>query len=87
MRFTVRRRLRMDPLSLRRLYNTPAILRAARKFSIEPKSVLFVTTLLLAREQVAWDATATALSGENLLRARRMVEAFDSGAETCERAA
>lgn len=47
---TVRRRLRMDPLSLRRLYNTPAILRAARKFSIEPKSVLFVTTLLRARE-------------------------------------
>lgn len=46
----VRRRLRMDPLSLRRMGNTPTLLRVARMFSAEPKSVLFVTTLLRARE-------------------------------------
>lgn len=46
----VRNRLRLDPLSLRRLWNTRAILRAARLLSGEPKSVLFVTSLLRARE-------------------------------------
>ena len=30
----LRRRMRLDPLSLRRLRNTPAILRAARLFSV-----------------------------------------------------
>lgn len=47
----------------------------------------FPKTLLLAREQVAWCATAEALSDANLLRARQMVEAFDREAETCVRAA
>jgi zinc/manganese transport system ATP-binding protein len=47
----------------------------------------FPRTLLLAREQVAWDATSQALAGENLLKARRMVEAFDTAAHECERAA
>lgn len=47
----------------------------------------FPRTLLLAREQVAWDATSQALAGENLLKARRMVEAFDAAAHECERAA
>jgi zinc/manganese transport system ATP-binding protein len=47
----------------------------------------FPRTLLLAREQVAWDATRVALAGENLLKARRMVEAFDAAAHECERAA
>jgi zinc/manganese transport system ATP-binding protein len=41
-------------------------------------------TLLLAREPVAWGATAEVLSAENLLRARRMCEAFDERAEVCE---
>ncbi len=40
-------------------------------------------TLLLAREPVAWGATAEVLSAENLLRARRMCEAFDETAEVC----
>ncbi len=47
----------------------------------------FPRTLLLAREKVAWDATQNALNGENLLKARRMVEAFDTAAHACERAA
>ena len=47
----------------------------------------FPKTLLLAREKVAWEATAVALNGDNLLRARRMVEAFDTAAHECERAA
>ncbi len=47
----------------------------------------FPTALLLAREVVAWGPAADALSPENLARARRMVEAFDGGADECARAA
>jgi zinc/manganese transport system ATP-binding protein len=43
----------------------------------------FPETLLLAREPVAWGRTATVLTPENLLTARRMCEAFDEGAELC----
>lgn len=53
------RRLRLDPLSLRRIGNTSKILRAARLFDTEPKSVLFVTSLLRGREI----KMATALRG------------------------
>jgi zinc/manganese transport system ATP-binding protein len=47
----------------------------------------FPETLLLARETVAWGATAETLRAENLLRARRMIEAHDPHADTCARAA
>ena len=47
----------------------------------------FPQTLLLAREQVAWGPTVNVLSAENLLNARRMIEAFDQAAHDCERAA
>jgi zinc/manganese transport system ATP-binding protein len=47
----------------------------------------FPDTLLLAREMVAWGPTADVLKGENLLKARRMVEAFDDDAPVCDRAA
>ncbi len=41
----------------------------------------FPETLLLAREPVAWGRTATVLTAENLLAARRrMCEAFDEHA-------
>ena len=40
----------------------------------------FPETLLLAREPVAWGRTATVLTPENLLTARRMCEAFDEQA-------
>jgi zinc/manganese transport system ATP-binding protein len=43
----------------------------------------FPETLLLAREPVAWGATAQVLSAENLLNARRMCEAFDDSAAAC----
>jgi zinc/manganese transport system ATP-binding protein len=44
----------------------------------------FPETLLLAREPVAWGATGEVLHPENLLRARRMCEAFDDQAAVCE---
>jgi zinc/manganese transport system ATP-binding protein len=47
----------------------------------------FPESLLLARETVAWGATGETLRSENLLRARRMIEAHDPHAETCARAA
>jgi zinc/manganese transport system ATP-binding protein len=40
-------------------------------------------TLLLAREPVAWGRTASVLTPENLLLARRMCEAFDEHAAEC----
>jgi zinc/manganese transport system ATP-binding protein len=43
----------------------------------------FPETLLLAREPVAWGSTATVLTPENLLAARRMCEAFDEHAAEC----
>ena len=43
----------------------------------------FAETLLLARGQVAWGATAEVLTAENLLEARRMCEAFDDSAAAC----
>ena len=45
----------------------------------------FPRTLLLAREGIAWGATADALKPEHLLRARRMAEAWDDDAPLCER--
>jgi zinc/manganese transport system ATP-binding protein len=54
---------------------------------IETVRRAFPQTLLLARETVAWGETAEVLTPANLLKARRMVEAFDSHAPACERAA
>ena len=44
----------------------------------------FPEALLLARSPVAWGPTADVLKPENLLRARRMSEAFDDRAAVCE---
>jgi zinc/manganese transport system ATP-binding protein len=44
----------------------------------------FPETLLLARSPVAWGPTGEVLRPENLLRARRMCEAFDEHAAVCE---
>ena len=54
---------------------------------IETVRRIFPQTLLMAREAVAFGPTETVLTGENLLRARRMVESFDSHAAPCERSA
>ncbi|RJF89882.1 metal ABC transporter ATP-binding protein [Oleomonas cavernae] len=43
----------------------------------------FPDTLLLAREQIAWGPTATALTAEHLLRARHMAEAWAENAGVC----
>jgi zinc/manganese transport system ATP-binding protein len=47
----------------------------------------FPETLLLAREPVAWGETGDVLTAENLLKARRMCEAFDEHAQACVEAA
>ena len=43
----------------------------------------FPDALLLARELVAWGKTGDVLTAENLLKARRMCEAFDEDADAC----
>jgi zinc/manganese transport system ATP-binding protein len=43
----------------------------------------FPEALLLAREPVAWGPTSEVLTSENLLKARRMCEAFDEQAPEC----
>jgi zinc/manganese transport system ATP-binding protein len=43
----------------------------------------FPETLLLARQAVAWGPTPEVLTAENLLKARRMCEAFDDHAHAC----
>src|ERR1043166_8475906 len=43
----------------------------------------FPHALLLARAPVAWGATGDVLTAENLLKARRMCEAFDAHAHEC----
>ncbi len=44
----------------------------------------FPQTLLLARDPVAWGATAAVMTPENLLRARSISEAWDDGAPRCD---
>ncbi|WP_414472054.1 zinc ABC transporter ATP-binding protein AztA [Microvirga sp. M2] len=48
---------------------------------------VFPKTLLIAREPVAWGETPEVLSADNLLKARRMVEAYDPHADICQRGA
>jgi zinc/manganese transport system ATP-binding protein len=43
----------------------------------------FPRTLLLAREPVAWGMTGEVLTPENIVKARRMCEAFDEAAMAC----
>ena len=43
----------------------------------------FPDALLLARELVAWGKTSDVLTQENLMKARRMCEAFDDDADAC----
>jgi zinc/manganese transport system ATP-binding protein len=46
----------------------------------------FPQTLLIARELIAWGDTPSAMSAENLLRARAMSENWDDAQEFCESA-
>lgn len=52
---------------------------------IEQVRAHFPSTLLLAREVVAWGDTRKVLTPANLAKSRRLVEAFDEHAEVCER--
>lgn len=52
---------------------------------IETVRRVFPQTLLMAREAVAFGPTGEVLTAANLLKARRMVEAFDMLAAPCER--
>ena len=54
---------------------------------MEVVKVAFPDTLLLARAPVAWGPTRDVLTPENLLKARRMCEAFDTHAAECVQAA
>jgi zinc/manganese transport system ATP-binding protein len=45
----------------------------------------FPTTLLIAREVVAWGETRKVLTPANLLKSRQLVEAFDDHADICAR--
>jgi zinc/manganese transport system ATP-binding protein len=47
----------------------------------------FPETLLIAREMIDWGPTATAMSAENLMKARAMAERWDEDADTCVPAA
>jgi zinc/manganese transport system ATP-binding protein len=50
---------------------------------IEVVKAAFPDTLLLARTPVAWGPTRDVLTPENMLKARRMCEAFDEHAHEC----
>jgi zinc/manganese transport system ATP-binding protein len=50
---------------------------------IEVVKAAFPQSLLLARAPVAWGPTFDVLTPENLLKARRMCEAFDEHAHEC----
>jgi zinc/manganese transport system ATP-binding protein len=52
---------------------------------LEQVRAYFPSTLLLAREVVAWGETGTALTPANLAKSRQLVEAFDEDAEICAR--
>jgi zinc/manganese transport system ATP-binding protein len=54
---------------------------------LETVKAHFPTTLLLAREAIAWGPTPEVLTADNMLRARRITEAWDDRAGVCERAA
>jgi zinc/manganese transport system ATP-binding protein len=46
---------------------------------------VFPRTLLIAREAVAWGDSDAVLTPDNLLRARRLIEAFDPHAPVCRK--
>ncbi|MEJ1160207.1 zinc ABC transporter ATP-binding protein AztA [Prosthecomicrobium sp. N25] len=47
----------------------------------------FPESVLIARELIAWGPTPEVLTPANLLKARRMIEAFDEAAHVCDRGA
>jgi zinc/manganese transport system ATP-binding protein len=52
---------------------------------IEQVRAHFPSTLLMAREVVAWGETRKVLTPANLAKSRQLIEAFDEHADVCER--
>ena len=74
-----------DLLDLVRRWHAEARTVVAVLHDLDTVKRIFPDTLLIAREPVAWGETGSVLSPENLLRARRMVEAHDPHATPCGR--
>jgi zinc/manganese transport system ATP-binding protein len=74
-----------DLLTLVRRWHDESRTVVAVLHDIDTVKRVFPQTLLIAREAVAWGATQEVLSPENLLKARRMVEAYDPHADVCHR--
>ena len=72
-----------DLLALVRRWHTEKRTVLAALHDMDIVRANFTETLLLARGQVAWGATAEVLTADNLLEARRMCEAFDDSAAAC----
>jgi zinc/manganese transport system ATP-binding protein len=72
-----------DLLELVRRWHSEQRTVLAALHDLEVVKAHFPEALLLAREPVAWGATADVLTPENMLKARRMCEAFDEQAEAC----
>jgi len=70
-----------DLLELVRRWHSEQRTVLAAMHDLEMVKANFPESLLLAREPVAWGATADVLTPENMLKARRMCEAFDEQAE------
>jgi zinc/manganese transport system ATP-binding protein len=76
-------RTSVDLLDLIRRWHSEGRTVLAALHDIELVRANFPETLLLAREPVAWGATPSVLSSENLNKARLMCEAFDESADAC----
>jgi zinc/manganese transport system ATP-binding protein len=72
-----------DLLALVRRWHSERRTVLAALHDIDLVKANFPETLLLAREPVAWGSTPEVLTAENLLKARRMCEAFDEKATEC----
>jgi zinc/manganese transport system ATP-binding protein len=72
-----------DLLELVRRWHSEQRTVLAAMHDLEMVKANFPESLLLAREPVAWGATGDVLTPENMLKARRMCEAFDEQAEAC----
>jgi zinc/manganese transport system ATP-binding protein len=72
-----------DLLDLVRRWHSERRTVLAALHDVEVVKAAFPQTLLLARAPVAWGPTRDVLTPENLLKARRMCEAFDEHAHEC----
>jgi zinc/manganese transport system ATP-binding protein len=72
-----------DLLALVRRWHDERRTVLAALHDIDLVKATFPQTLLLAREPVAWGVTRDVLTADNLIKARRMCEAFDENAEAC----